>query len=83
MGQFGNSRRRLFHGPGLNNFDMKLAKITKITENKSLELRFEVFNLFNHAQFLNPTGDITSSDFGLITGAREGRILQAGLRFVF
>ena len=83
LGQFGNSRRRFFHGPGLNNFDMKLAKTTKITESKELELRFEAFNLFNHAQFLNPTGDITSSEFGLITGAREGRILQAGVRFVF
>jgi hypothetical protein len=39
-GQFGNSRRRFFHGPGLNNFDMTLAKTTKITENKELELRF-------------------------------------------
>jgi hypothetical protein len=39
-GQFGNSRRRFFHGPGLDNFDMTLAKTTKITENKELELRF-------------------------------------------
>ena len=83
LGQFGNSRRRFFHGPGLNNFDMKLAKTTKITESKSLELRLEAFNLFNHAQFFNPAGDITSSEFGLITGARDGRILQAGLRFAF
>ena len=82
-GQFGNSRRRFFHGPGLNNFDMTLAKMTKITESKTLELRFEAFNVFNHAQFLNPAGDITSSEFGVITGARDGRILQVGARFAF
>src|SRR2546430_12273409 len=32
MGQFGTSRRRFFHGPGLDNFDMALAKSTKFTE---------------------------------------------------
>ena len=82
LGQFGNSRRRFFHGPGLNNFDMSLSKTTKITESKQLELRFEAFNLFNHAQFLNPSGEINSS-FGLITSARDGRILQVGAKFEF
>ncbi len=95
VGQFGNSRRRFFHGPGLNNFDMSLAKTTKITESKELELRFEAFNLFNHAQFLNPDGEIGSGypsyvsgvnqggSFGLVTAARDARILQVGARFVF
>ena len=95
LGQFGNSRRRFFHGPGLNNFDMTLSKTTKITENKQLELRFEAFNLFNHAQFLNPSGEINSGfpsyvggvnqggTFGIITSARDARILQVGAKFEF
>jgi hypothetical protein len=83
LGQIGNSRRRFFHGPGLNNFDMALAKTTRITESKELQLRFEAFNLFNHAQFSNPTGEINSSQFGLVTSARPARILQMGLKFLF
>ena len=83
MGFLGNSRRRFFHGPGLNNFNMSLAKNTKITESKSLELRFEAFNLFNHAQFMNPTAEINSSEFGLVTGARDPRIMQFGAKFLF
>lgn len=83
LGQFGNSRRRFFHGPGLNNFDMTLAKATKITESKQLELRFDAFNVFNHAQFTNPTGEINSSQFGLVTNARAARILQVGAKFLF
>jgi hypothetical protein len=91
----GNSRRRFFHGPGLNNWDMTLAKITHLTESKSLEVRFEAFNLFNHAQFQNPDGDISSGNpnivngvntggsFGMITSARDPRILQLGARFSF
>jgi hypothetical protein len=47
LGQFGNSRRRFFHGPGLNNWDITLGKVTKISESKQLELRVEAFNLFN------------------------------------
>jgi hypothetical protein len=83
LGQFGNSRRRFFHGPGINNFNMALSKNTKITESKSLELRFEAFNLFNHAQFTNPTGEINSGQFGFVTGARDPRIMQLGAKFLF
>ena len=95
VGQFGNSRRRFFHGPGLNNWDMTLAKVTRITESKDLELRLEAFNLFNHAQFQNPNGGINSGPpsyvggvnqggtFGLVTSARPARILQLGARFSF
>jgi hypothetical protein len=83
LGQLGKSRRRFFHGPGLNNFDMALAKTTKFTESKELQLRIEAFNLFNHAQFSNPTGEINSSQFGLVTSARPARIMQLGLKFLF
>ncbi|HXY15540.1 MAG TPA: TonB-dependent receptor, partial [Terriglobales bacterium] len=83
LGQFGTSRRRFFHGPGLNNFTMALLKTTKITEAKELQLRFEAFNVFNHAQFMGPTGEINSTEFGLVTGARDPRILQVGAKFLF
>lgn len=83
LGQLGDSRRRFFHGPGLNNYVMGLLKNLKFTETKQLELRFEAFNLFNHAQFMNPTGEINSSQFGLVTQARDPRILQVGTRFTF
>jgi len=83
LGQFGNSRRRFFHGPGLNNFNMALLKTTKITESKELQLRFEAFNVFNHVQFTNPSGEINSSVFGIVTSARDPRIMQLGAKFLF
>jgi Carboxypeptidase regulatory-like domain/TonB dependent receptor-like, beta-barrel len=95
VGQFGNSRRRFFHGPGLNNFDMALSKSTKITESKSLEFRIEAFNLFNHAQFKNPDSEINDGypdfvngvnqggTFGIVSSARDPRIMQVGLKFLF
>jgi hypothetical protein len=83
VGQIGNANRRFFHGPGLNDWVMALCKDTKITESKVLELRFEAFNVFNHAQFDNPTGSIDSIHFGTITSAKDPRILQIAAKFKF
>lgn len=83
LGTFGNSSRRFFHGPGIINFNMALAKISRISESKELQFRVEAFNIFNHAQFMNPTGEINSSTFGFVTQARDPRIMQFGVKFAF
>ncbi|HEV2382561.1 MAG TPA: carboxypeptidase regulatory-like domain-containing protein [Terriglobia bacterium] len=83
LGQFGTANRRFFHGPGLNNFDMALVKNTRLTESKSLEFRAEWFNIFNHAQFMTPNGNINSGTFGLVTSAYAPRIGQLALKLYF
>ena len=83
MGRFGNSNRRFFHGPGFNNWDFALHKSTTLREGMTLQFRAEFFNLFNHAQFYNPTGNFNSSQFGFVTGAREPRIGQVALKFLW
>ena len=81
LGTFGTSNRRFFHGPGFNNTDFGLMKRTAITENMAFEIRVEFFNIFNHAQFENPSGNINSSGFGVVTSARDPRIGQVGAKF--
>lgn len=83
FGKVGNAKRRFFHGPGINNWDLALHKNTPISERSALEFRLEFFNVFNHAQFTNPSGEINSSNFGQVNGARDGRIGQAALKFSF
>jgi hypothetical protein len=83
LGQFGSSKRRFFSGPGINNTDLALSKNLHFTESKALELRFEFFNVFNHAQFLNPSGLINSPSFGVVTSARDPRIGQVAAKFQF
>ena len=83
LGQFGNSNRRFFHGPGINNWDMAFTKNLKLTESKSLEFRGEFFNIFNHTQFNAPNGQINSTDFGVVTSAGDPRIGQVAAKFVF
>jgi Carboxypeptidase regulatory-like domain len=81
LGQFGNANRQFFHGPGLNNTDFGLSKRTNIKESMGFEIRAEFFNIFNHAQFNNPNGNINSGQFGQVTSARDPRIGQVSAKF--
>jgi len=83
LGQFGTANRRFFHGPGILNTDFALMKDTHITETMAVQLRAEFFNLFNHAQFNNPNGNFTSSNFGVVTSARDPRIGQFSFKFLW
>lgn len=83
LGQLGTSSQRFFHGPGILNTDIALLKDTRITESKTLQFRFEFFNVFNHAQFFNPDGNFLSPTFGQVTAARDPRIGQVALKFLF
>jgi hypothetical protein len=81
-GSYG-SGRNILRGPGRTNFDLALAKATKITERVSFQIRAEFFNIFNHAEFLEPDTNISSSTFGQVISTYDPRIIQFGGRFTF
>ena len=86
LGTPGNASRRYFHGPGMANFDMAVLKNLRVTESRSLQLRLEAFNVFNHAQFFGPQavdGNISSATFGQAISAAAPRLVQAGAKFTF
>jgi hypothetical protein len=86
LGTQGNAARRPFYGPGINNFDVAFHKVTKLTEGKSLEFRFETFNTFNHTQFDGSgsvDGNINDATFGKVVKAAPPRISQVALKFLF
>jgi hypothetical protein len=86
LGTPGNASRRMFYGPGMSNFDVALHKVTKFGESRTLELRFETFNTFNHAQFFGGSavdGNINSSTFGYVTRTTSPRISQLAAKFSF
>ena len=84
-GTFGTLGRNTERGPGLAVVDLSVFKNFPMpyAESHKLELRLEVFNLFNHANLGNPNTTLTSSVFGRITSAGDPRILQIGLRYSF
>jgi hypothetical protein len=82
-GSFGTANRRFFHGPGFNNTDFGISKMIPVNESMHFEIRGEFFNIFNHTQFNNPSGDITSENFGNVTSAHDPRIGQVSGKFVW
>jgi hypothetical protein len=86
LGSVGNSGRRLFSGPGIENYDLTAQKNFRLAESKTLQVRLEAFNAFNHAQFYGPSsvdGNISSVTFGRVVSAAAPRLLQIALRMVF
>jgi hypothetical protein len=86
LGSVGNSGRRFFSGPGIENFDLTLQKNLNLAESKSIQVRLEAFNAFNHAQFYGPNsvdGNISSATFGHVVSAAPPRLLQIALKMFF
>lgn len=82
-GSFGSTGRNILRGPGYANLDFSLFKTFTITEAVKLQLRGEAFNLLNRPNFNNPIADFSNPNFGAITSASAGRVLQLGLRLAF
>ena len=60
-GTFGNLERNSIHGPGVKQVDMVIVKKVGASRGPNLELRAEVFNLFNTDIFANPIGTLPNA----------------------
>jgi hypothetical protein len=83
VNRVGNESRNVILGPPTTRFDATLAKNIRFGESKSLQLRWEVFNIFNHTNFTTLNLSIVSATFGAVTGARDPRTMQLGAKFIF
>jgi hypothetical protein len=73
---FGSLGRNALRGPSYHNVDFSIFKDTALTEKLRLQLRAEIFNIFNHPNFSNPllpsfAADMTSS-IDPVTGLGTG-----------
>jgi hypothetical protein len=84
----GNTGRNFLNGPGYANLDAALIRSFKMPfgffrDSQRVDFRTEAFNLFNHANYLNPDSKIGDTAFGRIQSAQSPRILQFALKYVF
>ncbi len=86
----GTMQRNSFTGPGYADLDMSGEKDTKLREGLTFNLRVDAFDILNHPNFGQPSGNVQSSSFGQITGTRfpisdggSSRQLQVSGKFVF
>ncbi len=66
-GTFGNAGRSIARGPDLYQLDLSLAKVISIKERFRVQFRSDAFNIFNRAQYGQPSGTLMTSQFGAIT----------------
>ncbi len=95
--QFGNLGRNTYRGPSQQNWDFSLIKNIPITERFNLRFTTDFFNIWNHANFANPSitdvetithdaaGNPTNAGpFGKIFSTRgTPRVIQFSLRLAF
>ena len=86
----GNIARNSVTGPGFADIDLSGEKSTKITERLTFNLRADAFDILNHPNFGQPTGNTASSTFGQILATRfatsdggSSRQLQISGKFIF
>ena len=80
----GTLGRNAIRGPGDINLDIALAKHFKFLEDKlDAELRLDAFNVFNHANFLNPNTNINDPEFGQVSTTQGPRVVQIALHIRF
>jgi len=87
---YGDLSRNAGRGPGFRQFDIGLSKNTQVTERVGLRLGAQLFNLFNHPNFANPSGLLNDPNFGKSTstigtlvGTGTSRQFQLFLKVTF
>ena len=88
--RFGNLGRNVIIGPGFSNLDLSLLKNTSLGDRLKLQARFEIFDVFNKANFGQPGRVVGSSTFARITNTRfstgdpgSSRQLQLAVRVTY
>jgi hypothetical protein len=86
----GTVARNSFSGPGYAALDLSGEKETKIWEGLSFTLRADAFDILNHPNFGQPSGNVQSATFGQIASTRfatsdggSSRQLQISGKFTF
>ena len=79
----GSEKPMQFRGPNFIETNINFYKDTKITERVGFQFRFELFNLFNRANYTNVDTNFPDGNFGHATLSHEPRFWQLGGRISF
>ncbi len=82
-GTLGNLGHAAIRGPGTWQFDLALSRNFKVRETQRVEFRAEAFNVTNSFRMDTLDSNSTSNTFGQITAARDPRIMQFALKYIF
>ncbi|HEY2905485.1 MAG TPA: TonB-dependent receptor [Vicinamibacterales bacterium] len=79
----GSASRNPVRGPSYRDVDLALMRRVPLASRNAIELRAEVFNLFNTPNLGAPNAVQGAANFGTITTAFDPRVVQLALKFLF
>lgn len=79
----GTAGRGIVNGPPTTRMDFTMAKNILFSEGIQLQLRAEVFNIFNHTNFRGLGTNVTAANFGTVITVRDPRTMQFGVKLSF
>ncbi len=80
---FGNAGRNILPGPKNLSTDLSLMKNFTLHGSTRLQVRVEMYNVFNNVNYGNPNSSFGAAAFGRITGAGSMRQVQLGGKILF
>lgn len=80
---FGNTPRNYLRGRKFSSTDVSFMKLIPIRGNSRIQLRAEVFNLFNQVNWGGPGTVLGTANFGVIASADTLRRAELGVKFLF
>ena len=84
----GNSGRNILDGPGTFSTNTTLFRNYRLSEKRQIQVRWEVFNIFNHPNFLLPNRNYNETSAGFISAVADvgrggPRTMQFALKYLF
>jgi hypothetical protein len=83
FGEEGNETSNAFRGPNFYETNINFYKDTHVTERVIFQLRFDVFNIFNRANYSAVDTNFPDGNFGVATSSHEARFWQLGGKISF
>ena len=80
---FGNTPRNYLRGPKYSQTDVSFMKTIQRAATARIQLRAEVFNLFNQVNWCAPGMTLGTAAFGVISSADTMRRAELGVKFLF
>ena len=81
----GNTGSNTLHGPSFKRIDFSMFKNLSVNDQTRIQLRAEIFNLFNTPSFANPASAFGNAGFGTITSTANNiaRQMQFAVKLLF
>jgi hypothetical protein len=79
----GSASRNAVRGPSYRDVDLAVMRRMRFGGERAIELRLEVFNLLNTANFGPPAAQFGPASFGTITTALDPRVVQLAAKLWF